>query len=56
MALDIIKQLQESLAQDLVKFERSVDYDTLGEQDLEIIEKTYEEIYKLLHDINVNIQ
>jgi len=56
MALDVIKQLQESLAQDLVKFERSVHYDTLSEQDLETIEKTYEEIYKILHAIDVHAQ
>lgn len=52
--MDVIKQLQELLAQDLVKFERSVDYDTLGEQDLEEIAKTYEKIYLLLHEIRVN--
>jgi hypothetical protein len=51
MAVDVT-QLQERLARDLIEFERKVKYDTLSEQDLELIEKTYEEIHNILHKIN----
>jgi hypothetical protein len=52
--VDVILKLQESLAQDLVQFERSVNYDTLSEKDLEEIAETYEKIYLILHEIRVN--
>lgn len=40
-----IKQLQIELAKDLVTFEQS----DLREEHLEIIEKTYQEVYHILH-------
>ncbi len=43
-----IKNLQEELAKDLVKFEES----NLTEEQLKLIEQTYYEIYLKLHKID----
>jgi len=47
---DSIKNLQTSLAQDLVKLEES----NINEEHFEIIEDTYEKVYLLLNNAREN--
>jgi hypothetical protein len=46
--MDSIKNLQENLAKDLVKFEES----SLTEEQLKEIEKIYHDVYLKLHNVN----
>jgi hypothetical protein len=46
----VLSDLQESLAKDLVQFETVLD-----QQQLEEVEKTYQTIHDLLHDIKKNL-
>lgn len=52
MTNNVIKTLQTGLAQDLVKFEHKANHDALREEDLKLINETYQTIYQVLHDIN----
>ena len=45
--MDVIKQLQTGLAKDLVTFEES----DLSEEQLAIIENTYNEVYHILSTV-----
>ena len=54
MTDNVIKTLQTTLAQDLVKFEHKANYDALSEEHLELISETYQKIYQTLHDINTS--
>jgi hypothetical protein len=49
----IIKTLQTSLAQDLIKFEHKVNHDVLSETDLKLISDAYQKVYQTLHEINI---
>ncbi len=52
MTDNVIKTLQTELAQDLIKFEHTVNNDTLSEEDLKLISETYQTVYQTLHEIN----
>ena len=47
--MSAIKQLQTELAKDLVKFEES----DLSEEQLDMIEKTYQQVYDILGEVDM---
>jgi len=52
---NVIKTIQTGLAQDLIKFEHKANHDALSEEDLKLINDTYQKIYQTLHEINITV-